>query len=667
MLRCKACATYSTGCGRSPIGRRAAWSSSPRTWPSTMYWRSGKRCPPWREVHESPLSAVSDVVFGTLFFLRLGAKRLPQQARAHGGRLRRRRDLRRARPGHRDPALEAARPAGHRREQARRRHDDRGRLRRKVGPGRLQHLAAGHHHARHQQHALLEAALRLDEGLQLRGDGRLHAAHAGRAPEHAGGERAGADRAPEGESRQAFVRLVRQRDHRASLGRDAESRRRRRRAPCPLQRQQPGDAGDPRRRGDVRVLDHAAGDLEFEGRQAARTGRDHAQARGRGPRGADDDRGRAAELRDRALFGHSRPQGNGPRARAQAERRVRESGRVARDEAGMAEPRRRPDRDDARGVRGRDGARDREAGSRGQGVGGKARVRLLPQHSRYDFRPLPERKPYAWPLGRRLAFTVTTNIEWFAFGTGLGHAPAKTGEPQTHRNYAWRDYGNRIGVWRLFELLDELGLPAGHCTNSLVYDYAPQITDAIRGRGDELIAHGRSNAENLLGLWQPDEERMLREVTETIRRRDGRAPAGWFGAGAYESAHTPDLLKELGYRYLMDWPMDDQPVWLATRSGPLLSVPYPIETDDAQAIIHRKWSAATFADAVVDQFDEMLAQSERHALVMNVSLHPYVFGQPFRLRRLRSALAHCQKRPGVWYCRPGEIAEHCYSLGERVT
>src|SRR5262249_38665513 len=297
-----------------------------------------------------------------------------------------------------------------------------------------------------------------------------------------------------------------------------------------LQRQQPGDAGDPRRRGDVRVLDHAAGDLEFEGRQAARARRDHAQARRRGSRGADDDRGRAAQLRDRALFGHPRSERNGPRARAQAERRVRESGAVGRDAAGVAQPRRRSDRHDGRGVRGRDGARNREARSGGQGIGGQARVRLLPQHSRYDFRPLPERKPYAWPLGRRLAFTVTTNIEWFAFGAGLGHDPAKTGEPQTHRNYAWRDYGNRIGVWRLFELLDELGLPAGHCTNSLVYDYAPQITDAIRRRGDELIAHGRSNAENLVGLWQPDEERILREVTETLRRHEGRPPAGWFGA-----------------------------------------------------------------------------------------------------------------------------------------
>jgi allantoinase len=287
-------------------------------------------------------------------------------------------------------------------------------------------------------------------------------------------------------------------------------------------------------------------------------------------------------------------------------------------------------------------------------------LNLVPQHDRYAFVPVVERRDFSWPGATRLAFLVTTNIEWFAFGAGLGNDIAKANEPQTQRNYSWRDYGNRIGIWRLFDLLDELRLPAGHCTNSLVYDYAPQITDAIRRRGDEVIAHGRSNAENLRGLWQPDEERILREVTETIARHEGRAPAGWFGAGAYETAHTPDLLQELGYRYVMDWPMDDQPVWMRTRSGRILSIPYPVETDDAQGVIHRRWSAAAFADAVVDQFDEMARQSGAQALVMNVSLHPYVFGQPFRLRQLRRALRHCAGRPGVWYCRPGQIADHCY-------
>jgi hypothetical protein len=196
-----------------------------------------------------------------------------------------------------------------------------------------------------------------------------------------------------------------------------------------------------------------------------------------------------------------------------------------------------------------------------------------------------------------------------------------------------------------------------------VYEYAPQITDAIRKRGDEVIGHGRSNAENLLGLWQPDEERILREVTETIARREKRRPKGWFGAGAYETAHTPDLLKELGYAYLMDWPMDDQPAWLRTRAGPILSVPYPIEINDSPALVYRQHSGREFADMMVDQFDELLEQSRKWPLVFSVSLHPFIAGQPFRLRPLRQAMRHIlEHRDALWVTTPGEIARYCAAL-----
>ena len=290
---------------------------------------------------------------------------------------------------------------------------------------------------------------------------------------------------------------------------------------------------------------------------------------------------------------------------------------------------------------------------------------LLPKHNRYDFIPLPERRDYHWPGQKRLAFAITTNVECFAFGAGLGHDPAKTGEPQTHRNYSWRDYGNRIGIWRLLALFDELKLPAAHNVNSLVYDYAPQVMDALRVRGDELVAHGRTNAENLRGLWEADEERIIGEVVAKFISHEGKAPAGWMGPGAYETAHTPDLLKEAGFSYLMDWPMDDQPIWLRTRAGPLLSIPYPIELNDSQIIIHRKQDGREFCDMIVDQFDEMIEQCVAHPLVMNISVHPNIFGQPFRLRNLRLALQHCLQHPHfdrVWLARPGEIAQHCLTL-----
>jgi hypothetical protein len=291
----------------------------------------------------------------------------------------------------------------------------------------------------------------------------------------------------------------------------------------------------------------------------------------------------------------------------------------------------------------------------------------LPRHDRYAFVPLPRRPVYDWPGGRRLAFTLTTNIEWFAFGAGLGHDPGDAAEPQTQRNYAWRDYGNRVGIWRLLELLDELGLPAGHAINSLLCGKAPQLVDALLRRGDELVAHGRTNAENLRGLWPADEARMLHEATDAIARHAGTPPRGWMGAAAYETAITPDLLKELGYAYVMDWPMDDQPVWMRTRAAPIVSVPYPIEIDDAQGLIHRKWSTAAFCEAIIAQFDEMVERCERWPLVMNVSVHPNVFGQPFRVRALRRALAHCLAHPlagRVWWCRPGDIAAHCAALPE---
>ena len=291
---------------------------------------------------------------------------------------------------------------------------------------------------------------------------------------------------------------------------------------------------------------------------------------------------------------------------------------------------------------------------------------LLPQHSRYDYSPITERKDYSWPGDKRLAFCITTNIECFAFTKGRGHDSAKHGEPQTQRNYAWRDYGNRVGMWRLFDLFEELKLPAAHNTNSVLYDYAPQILEAIRRRGDEIVGHGRTNAETLLDfMWEPDEARMIQEVTDTFIQHEGRAPKGWMGAGAYENATTLDVLKEAGYTYVMDWPCDDQPMWLRTRSGPILSVPYPVEINDTPALLFRQHSASEFCDMIVDQFEEMIEQCTKHPLVYNISIHPYVCGQPFRLRRLRAALKHCVEHTfndRLWFCRPGDIADYCYTL-----
>ncbi len=164
-------------------------------------------------------------------------------------------------------------------------------------------------------------------------------------------------------------------------------------------------------------------------------------------------------------------------------------------------------------------------------------------------------------------------------------------------------------------------------------------------------------------MTESDESAMIDEVTRTISRHEHRSPRGWLGPWISESPHTPDLLQEAGYRYLLDWCCDDQPIWMKTRSGRLLAVPYPEEINDIPAIAVRRASAAEFAGMIISQFEEMLAQSKAQPLVCGIALHPYIVGQPFRLRHLRLALKHIANRAdSVWLCRPGEIAAHAEGL-----
>ena len=159
-------------------------------------------------------------------------------------------------------------------------------------------------------------------------------------------------------------------------------------------------------------------------------------------------------------------------------------------------------------------------------------------------------------------------------------------------------------------------------------------------------------------------ERMLvEEATRVLEKREGKQPAGWLSPWISETSVTPDLLKEAGYRYVLDWCSDDQPFWLTTTGGPLLAVPYPQELNDSSSIIGRFVSAGDFADMIVDNFDEMLRQSTRQPLVMGIALHAHISGQPFRLPHLRRVLAYLDsKRNEYWLTRAGSIADHVSGL-----
>ena len=289
----------------------------------------------------------------------------------------------------------------------------------------------------------------------------------------------------------------------------------------------------------------------------------------------------------------------------------------------------------------------------------------LPAHNRYDYSPLPKRKPYTWPEGKRLAVYFCNNIEYFAFGAGLGSDSATGNAPQSQRNYAWRDYGNRIGIWRMFDLFDELDCPLAHNINSVVLDHHPEIGERMLKRGDEFVAHGRTNAERQGDFFEEEEARLIAETTETIAKFAGKKPVCWMSPWLSQSKVTLDLLQEAGYAYQCDWPLDDQPVWMRTRKGRILNMPYPVETNDSPMMVFRQHTAAQLAETWIDQFDEMLAQTEHdgHPLVCPFVLHTFVLGQPFRMRQLRRVMQHIMKqRDRIWLTHPHRIAEHIQKL-----
>ncbi|HZT25603.1 MAG TPA: polysaccharide deacetylase family protein [Pseudolabrys sp.] len=284
-----------------------------------------------------------------------------------------------------------------------------------------------------------------------------------------------------------------------------------------------------------------------------------------------------------------------------------------------------------------------------------------PTHGRYPYSPIVARRAYDWPGGKRLAVYVGLNLEWFSFGEGLGAELAPGGPQPDVLNYAWRDYGNRVGVFRLARLFDELKMPVSLLVNAQMLEHAPQAVRAFAGA--EIIGHGRSNSERQGTLSEDDERLLIAETTKAIEQFSGARPRGWLGPWISQSHLTPDLLQEDGYSYLLDWCHDDQPTWMRTRKGRILSVPYPQELNDIPAIVARKREAAEFADMIVDAFDVMRRECAERPLVMGVALHAYIVGQPHRFKHLARALEQIVRADHtVWFTTAGAIAAHVEAL-----
>jgi len=283
----------------------------------------------------------------------------------------------------------------------------------------------------------------------------------------------------------------------------------------------------------------------------------------------------------------------------------------------------------------------------------------------FDYSPINRRKPWTWPNGARVALWVIPNIEFFPLDKPLpGHPWEKaTGEAPTVRAWGQRDYGNRIGIFRVMEVLEKHGIRATATINSDVCDHHPQIVeDAVR-LGWEFMGHNKTNMQRLSGLARDDERRLVRDALERIRQATGRKPVGWLGSALAETWNTLDILIDEGCRYVSDWVNDDQPYTMRPGGRSIVYLPYSYEINDSPQLYYRDRSIDEFELMIRRQFDVLYREGERSARVMAICLHPFVIGVPHRIGGLDRALEYICSHAGVWRATGSEIVEAYLAAG----
>lgn len=281
---------------------------------------------------------------------------------------------------------------------------------------------------------------------------------------------------------------------------------------------------------------------------------------------------------------------------------------------------------------------------------------MLTQTSRYEYSPIAHRKPLKFPDGKRVALTVYVNIEHFpddAPGVGI-YPPTASLKPDV-LNYGWRDYGNRVGLWRIFEIMAKYNVRGTVCLNADVCREYPQIIAAGNKYGWEWIGHGVNNTKMITGIEEDEERAIITGCIEALTESTGTAPKGWLGPALTETFNTPDLLAEAGIEYLADFTCDDQPFPMKVRSGSLISMPYSLEINDLSAHLGIGVTGVDFGGMIKDQFDVLYEEGKTNGRVMPICIHTFLTGQAFRAKHFDEALKYITGHDGVWLTTGGEI------------
>ncbi len=273
----------------------------------------------------------------------------------------------------------------------------------------------------------------------------------------------------------------------------------------------------------------------------------------------------------------------------------------------------------------------------------------------YPYSPITARPPLRWPNGAHVALWVIPNVEVFALNEkiapGLEHIPSVP-------DFGVRDYGARVGVWRIMDVLQRHGIRATVALNSNVCDAYPQIVEAGVKLGWEFMGHNETNTRRLSQIPPEDERRVVRDTLARITQATGRRPSGWLGSGLTETWNTLDYLVEEGCAYVAEWVNDDQPVTMTVGAGDIVSLPYSTELNDKPAYETRNRTPDEFEAMVRRQFDVLYREGAESGRVMAIALHPYLTGMPHRIGALDAALDYICRHEHVWLATGEEIVSY---------
>ncbi|HZD64447.1 MAG TPA: polysaccharide deacetylase family protein [Xanthobacteraceae bacterium] len=279
-------------------------------------------------------------------------------------------------------------------------------------------------------------------------------------------------------------------------------------------------------------------------------------------------------------------------------------------------------------------------------------------NERLTYSAISERPPLQLPGAAKLAVWIIVNVEEWDIGETMPRTvltPPAGGSPTPDiPNWAWHEYGNRVGFWRMLDVFDRFALPAVLAINgSAISAYAP-IARAARERKWEFIGHGFSQ-KNMQKVENEAED--IAKTSKAIADFTGRAPRGWLGPGLTETWDTPDLLVEAGYDYVCDWVLDDQPTVLKTRTMPIVNIPYTQECNDVAMMLIQHHKASEYYDRAIDQFEQLMHDGQGSARVMALVLHPYIMGAPHRLKYFRQVLEKITAQEGVIFWTGEQILD----------